>query len=505
MSTEHEEANTHRGRSHIAAEFLYLYLLVHYRIRQSFRRSGDSDKVAFPPEPQMPHVNKWELLVHHQDEYRELNEAEKILLLVAITPYVYPDLFDKAIDKALREVNADKFIEIGGVTGGKNCPFFLPTGQTVIFLVNGPDKTLRFKVEELFGAEHPFWSRKIIWLQGMPDAEPPMNGRVIMSTDHVHYLTTGTSLSPQFGISFPARKIAPMSPATSGPQHPKPPLLKDLVIPLALRQQIAEMIDWLKYHEELAAILNGRKRGYCALFYGPSGTGKTFTAEILGNELKRDVYKIDLSMVVSKYIGETEKNLELLFSRAEDSGWILFFDEADALFGKRTSVRDAHDKYANQEVSYLLQRIEEYNGLVILATNMKNNIDDAFARRIKTLIKFSIPDEELRARIWRQSFTEGTIFREKVEEDDFSIGVYDNECRRLDSPALFDLVERVKRYELTGGNIVNIVEYAGIRSLARTHKSLEKKSKNQILTIYLPDVLDGIRRELVKEGKPFAG
>ena len=106
-------------------------------------------------------------------------------------------------------------------------------------------------------------------------------------------------------------------------------------------------------------------------------------------------------MVVSKYIGETEKNLELLFARAEDKDWILFFDEADALFGKRTNVRDAHDKYANQEVSYLLQRIEDYDGLVILATNMKNNIDDAFLRRFNSVVKFPFPDVESRARIWQ--------------------------------------------------------------------------------------------------------
>src|ERR1044071_9620636 len=120
------------------------------------------------------------------------------------------------------------------------------------------------------------------------------------------------------------------------------------------------------------------KRGYKALFYGPSGTGKTLTATLLGKQFDRDVYRVDLSQVVSKYIGETEKNLEKIFTRAENRNWILFFDEADALFGKRSNVQSAHDKYANQEVSYLLQRVEDYNGLLILASNFKNNIDEAF-------------------------------------------------------------------------------------------------------------------------------
>ena len=130
------------------------------------------------------------------------------------------------------------------------------------------------------------------------------------------------------------------------------------------------------------------KPGYRTLFWGPHGSGKkSFTAHIAG-ELNKDAYTIDVSMIVSKYIGETEKNLELLFARAEDKGWILFFDEADALFGKRTNVKDSHDRYANQAIDYLLQRIEDFNGLIILSTNMKNNIDSAFVRRFNSILHF---------------------------------------------------------------------------------------------------------------------
>ena len=126
------------------------------------------------------------------------------------------------------------------------------------------------------------------------------------------------------------------------------------------------------------------------LFIGVPGTGKKTLASLIGQQSGKEVYRIDLSMVVSKYIGETEKNFKKIFDAAENKNWILFFDEADALFGKRTNVRDAHDRYANQEIAYLLQRMENYNGLVILATNMKNNIDEAFKRRFQTIISFPL-------------------------------------------------------------------------------------------------------------------
>ena len=199
-------------------------------------------------------------------------------------------------------------------------------------------------------------------------------------------------------------------------------------------------------------------------------------------------------MVVSKYIGETEKNLELLFARAEDKKWILFFDEADALFGKRTNVRDAHDKYANQEVSYLLQRIEDYNGLVILATNMKNNIDEAFIRRFNSILKFPFPDQSQRALIWKKAFPENSIFRKKVVGSDGP--------DLLEEPV--DIAEVVKKYELTGGNIINVVHYSSIKAVEALHQKRKLPTEPAYLTIYLSDVLDGIKKELLKEGKPFS-
>jgi len=163
---------------------------------------------------------------------------------------------------------------------------------------------------------------------------------------------------------------------------------KDLALIEKAIKQVEQIKAWLMASDNVEKKL---KPGYRSLFYGPPGTGKTLTAALIGKEFDRPVYKIDLSKLVSKYTGETEKNLETIFDRAEGKGWILFFGEADALFGKRTGVKDAHDKYSNQEVSHLLQRMEDYNGLVILATNMKSNIDSAFTRRFNSIIHFSFP------------------------------------------------------------------------------------------------------------------
>jgi AAA+ superfamily predicted ATPase len=187
----------------------------------------------------------------------------------------------------------------------------------------------------------------------------------------------------------------------------------DLVLPQAQAQTLCDIAAHvrhrLKVYESWGfAEKCSRGLGISALFAGPSGTGKTMAAEVLANELRLDLYRIDLSQVVNKYIGETEKNLKRVFDAAESSGAILLFDEADALFGKRSDVKDSHDRYANIEVSYLLQRMEAYRGLAILTTNMKQALDQAFLRRIRFVVQFPFPDAELRAEIWQKVFPEKT-------------------------------------------------------------------------------------------------
>jgi AAA+ superfamily predicted ATPase len=184
---------------------------------------------------------------------------------------------------------------------------------------------------------------------------------------------------------------------------------EDIVLPSDQMDQLREICSQAKYRH----IVYGRwgfdrklslGKGLNALFSGSSGTGKTMAAEIISNDLCLDLYKIDLSQVVSKYIGETEKNLDKIFTEAQTSNAILFFDEADALFGKRSEVKDAHDRYANIEIGYLLQKMEEYEGMTILATNLRQNMDEAFVRRIQVVVEFPFPDEEYRLKIWEVTF-----------------------------------------------------------------------------------------------------
>jgi hypothetical protein len=215
-----------------------------------------------------------------------------------------------------------------------------------------------------------------------------------------------------------------------------------------------------------------RGRGVAVLFAGPPGTGKTMAAEILAGALSLDLFQIDLSTVVSKYIGETEKQLGTIFAEAEQGQCILFFDECDAIFGKRTEVKDAHDRYANTEVNYLLQRLEQYDGIVLLATNFQKNIDEAFLRRLQDSIDFPFPDEAAREQIWRRQFP--------------SLAPVD---AQLDYAAL------AAQFKLAGGNIRNAATYAAYRAA-------EQGGRNAV--IRMPHVLEGVRREFQKQGKLVA-
>lgn len=191
------------------------------------------------------------------------------------------------------------------------------------------------------------------------------------------------------------------------------------------------------------------------------------TARIIGDDLEKTIYLVNYQKVASKFEEKAEKNLKKFFRKAQKHNWILFFDEADALFGKRTKVSDAHDRYANQEVSYLLQRIEDHDGIVILASNQKSNIDDAFSRRFESIIEFHIPDKHERLQIWKKGFSDKSQLQSNINLDKIA-----------------------GQYEIAGGAIMNIIRYASLQTL---------KEQNNIISGDM--LLRGIRKELHKEGR----
>ncbi len=245
--------------------------------------------------------------------------------------------------------------------------------------------------------------------------------------------------------------------------------LDDLILPSEAMQQLRDIAAQVEQRDRVYeqwgfGAKMSRGKGVVALFAGPSGTGKTMAAEVLAHQLDLDLYRIDLAGVISKFIGETEKNLKRVFDAAEQSGAILFFDEADALFGKRSEVRDSHDRYANIEINYLLQRMEDYRGLAILATNRKTLLDPAFMRRLRFLIDFPVPSAVDRVRIWRGVFPA----QARLEALDY---------------------DRLGRMEISGGNISNIALNAAF--LAASEQA----------AIAMHHVLTAARREYLKIDK----
>jgi hypothetical protein len=438
------------GHHVIVQELNWLKEVLQLRLQQQFAGQNQSVSILSIQPPDYHGISS-----PYADFVRDFPFSERLIMILGLAPHILPGFLDDIISQQI--ARSGDYPQLGGV---KSSQFrgFLPTGETALFLLAGNNLENRFNCMKLFGEEHLFSKRNVLHIEDMGDGEPEMTGKIIVEQDYVDLFLKGKISKPRFGTSFPAQLL-------------ETNLTWDhLVLNPKTNAQIEELKLWLQYNKVLADEWGMGDRlspGYRVLFYGAPGTGKTLTAKLLGKFTGLDVYRIDLSTVISKYIGETEKNLASLFSRASDKDWILFFDEADALFGKRTNIRDAHDKYANQEVAYLLQRIETFNGLAILATNFRNNIDDAFIRRFQSLVFFPMPRADERLAIWRIALPDESWLEPGI-------------C----------LPDLAQQYEINGANIMNIVQYACLKAIARNEKQ-----------ILLVDIMEGLRKEYVKEGK----
>ncbi len=387
---------------------------------------------------------------------RDTTQEEALIILLALVSHVTPGFYDQII----KELHPDggEFPEWGGVKD-EHYRSMQPTGETIQHLLGRENIQKRLHLQHYFQTEHWFYKEQLLYIAPVKEGMPFMSGKIILPPETLNLLMYGEVLKPRFGPDFPAKELTTLMD------------WEDLILNDNTLLQINQLRLWIKHQQTLRKDWDMAKRiapGYRALFCGPSGTGKTLTASLLGKEFKKPVYRIDLSQVVSKYIGETEKNLENIFIRAENKDWILFFDEADSLFGKRATTRSAQDRFANQSVSYLLQRIENFNGVVILASNYKNNIDQAFIRRFNAIIPFTKPNASERLQLWKKSVPKTIIIEDEV------------------------LPEISKTYELTGAQIVNIIAYCCLQAIEREEK-----------TMGIQHLLEGIKVEFQKEEKIF--
>ena len=427
----------------------FLRELIHQRL-QLFQQNSQAE---FPTDWSVEVVD--DFLFDQLRKQYSLKPEEYVIIVLALVPHLQANFFETIIFDHFP--NGGEFPEFGGVKG-TNHRSMLPTGETAQFLLAGNDAERRLKFQYLFRADHWFAQKNILYLESVKEGEPMMSGRIILVDEWLEKLLFGKETAPRFSNDFPARIIETAMD------------WEDLVLHPHTMDQVNDIKTWMEHHEELMldpVMAKKIKPGYRILFHGPAGTGKTLTATLLGKEFNKDVYRIDLSQVVSKYIGETEKNLEKVFNRAEHKDWILFFDEADALFGKRTNVQTAHDKYANQEIAYLLQRVETFVGLIILASNFKSNLDDAFLRRFHCIVHFPMPNASERLKLWQKSLP-----------------------ANLKSEGSADLQELSTKYELSGASIINVVQYAALKSLSRKDTHIQQH-----------DLVEGIRKEFRKEEK----
>lgn len=382
---------------------------------------------------------------------------ERLVVLLAMASYVSPASLNPFL--ILHPKLNRPYAEFGGLRSESHNGF-LPTIETALFLLAEGELTARFLLMELFSDRHILRKENVLKLDSPQGHQSKMGTLLSISQEFLSLFTSGQAHKPDYSSNFPAHLI------TTKMEW------EDLILESYTMAEILEIPAWIQHQHTILhkwGMIKRLQPGYRALFYGPPGTGKTLTASLIGKSLKMDVYRIDLSQVVSKYIGETEKNMANIFDQAQNRNWILFFDEADALFGKRTATSDSKDRHANQEVAYLLQRVENFPGVVILATNLKSNMDEAFSRRFQNMVHFRMPNAQQRIQLWKSAFPAQTPLSADV-----------------------NLFEIAQKYNLSGGAINNVSQHCVLTVLQRD---------NGDLRIFKDDILLGIKREYAKDGR----
>lgn len=381
-------------------------------------------------------------------QQENLTFVERLALVLALLPAIKPSVLDVFLYK--NEVTDRPYTEFGcQELDGR----IYATGETLAFLIGNVDLEQRLILQKQLYLQRESAAFKLLNLQTDSDDALLMKTPFRLNDEYLHLFTIAEPYRPDVSKDFPAKHVV---------SNRK---WNDLNLPEATMQQLEDIKGWIKHGNTLVedwGLGNKIRPGYRALFHGPPGTGKTMTACLLGEATGLDVYQVDLSLITSKYIGETEKNLEKVFSMAEHKSWILFFDEADAMFGKRTQTNSANDQFANQNVAYLLQRIEQFNGVIILASNYKDNFDEAFFRRFEAIIYFKLPDVVQRLALWQTGFSDKSSLEPTV-----------------------NLTLIAKSHELSAAAIMNVIRFASLKAVC-----------DERCVILAKDINEGIQQQL---------
>lgn len=398
-------------------------------IAQRIVNLNNNDLSEYMPLPPLKPGTAYEKLVTEHG----LVESDRVMLNLALASLIKPAILAPF---ALLFKTADRKARFGGVIKEQTSCFF-PTVRTALYLLSNDDEEMLIYYLSHFTGRHKLFTSNVLRIEPLKDHNANfLDQELHFNEQFLPAILRGDPPSLDGDSGFPARR------------GKRTHTMKDVILDQTTITELEKLRRFARNMKNLWQLPNSSRyrQNFIGIFSGDPGTGKSHTAEAIGNELNLPVYKVNFAQLVSKYIGETEKNLERVFDRFSGQPSILFFDEAESIFSKRTEVKDSHDKHSNNEQSFLLQKIEEYNGIVILATNVQNlsqYFDKAFQRRIRQIVTFNFPEYTERIRLWENALSDPFKFEEGL----------------VDSLA--------KNYQFSGGGIYNIISEGIIEALDR--------------------------------------
>ncbi len=424
-------------RQLLLQELKWLEQVISTRFQLHFNQESDHQSIQSIVCPSLDDLDcKYSQII----KFHHFGWEERLVLILAQTAHLAPQLLDPFF--AVNRITDQPYTEFGGYTS-KRHRGFLPTLETALFLLAGTDLEQRFQVHTIFDQDHPFHRDHILERKLPADGAPIWSSPLILSKGFQAQLSYNRPYESSQGILFPATKITTLLDS------------EDLILEESLKKELNEIGTWVQHQNTILDEWDFKrhlKPGYKVLFYGAPGTGKSLSAALLGKMTGHDVYRVDLSLIGSKYIGETEKNLNRVFDSALQNNWILFFDEADALFGRRITSKKTKSRSSNQDMAFLLQKIEDYPGVIVISHSKKINIDQAFARRFQSILHFPMPNAQQRLQLWKTIFSAHPILDESVQLEQLAI-----------------------RYELSGGAISNILRQASLIAIGRSNKMVNQR------------------------------